>query len=129
MHDSCKKIIKMDQSIELDDTDLRLIPQRQLRKMNSQLRDVGERTDAVLVHAHPQAMGDLAEGDTVVVTSPFGSTVGDLHLAASLAPRAVSIPHGWDTTNVCALTDTDAEVDPYSGMVWQSGIPVTVRRA
>jgi anaerobic selenocysteine-containing dehydrogenase len=112
-----------------DTTSLRLIPQRQLRKMNSQLRDVGERTDDVRVHAHPSAMGDLAEGARVVVESPFGSTVGVLHLDATLAPRAVSIPHGWDTTNVCALTDTDAEIDPHSGMVWQSGIPVTVRPA
>ena len=75
------------------------------------------------------AMGDLVEGDSVMVESPFGSTLGVLHLDASLAPRAVSIPHGWHTTNVCALTDTDAEIDPHSGMVWQSGIPVTVRRA
>lgn len=112
-----------------DSTSLRLIPQRQLRKMNSQLRDVGDRTDQVLVHAHPEAVGELIDGDTVVVESPFGSAIGVLHTDASLAPRAVSIPHGWHTTNVCALTDTDAEVDPYSGMVWQSGIPVTVRRA
>ncbi|CAB4916293.1 unannotated protein [freshwater metagenome] len=97
--------------------------------MNSQLRDIGDRTDQVLVHAHPQAVGELIDGDTVVVESPFGSAIGVLHTDASLAPRAVSIPHGWHTTNVCALTDTDAEVDPYSGMVWQSGIPVTVRRA
>jgi hypothetical protein len=97
--------------------------------MNSQLRDVGERTDDVRVHAHPGAVGDLVEGARVVVESPFGSTVGVLHLDATLAPRAVSIPHGWDTTNVCALTDTDAGVDPLSGMVWQSGVPVTVRRA
>ena len=112
-----------------DDSTLRLIPQRQLRKMNSQLRDVGDRTDEVRVVAHPNAIGELLEGDAVVVESPFGSTRGVLHLDASLAPRAVSIPHGWHTTNVCSLTDTDAEIDPYSGMVWQSGIPVTVRRA
>jgi anaerobic selenocysteine-containing dehydrogenase len=112
-----------------DNSSLRLIPQRQLRKMNSQLRDVGDRADNVRVHAHPDAMGDLVEGDSVMVESPFGSTLGVLHLDASLAPRAVSIPHGWHTTNVCSLTDTDAEIDPHSGMVWQSGIPVTVRRA
>ena len=112
-----------------DSTSLRLIPQRQLRKMNSQLRDIGDRTDQVLVHAHPQAVGELIDGDTVVVESPFGSAIGVLHTDTSLAPRAVSIPHGWHTTNVCALTDTDAGVDPHSGMVWQSGIPVTVRRA
>ena len=97
--------------------------------MTPTLRDVGERTEAVLVHVHPSAVRDLRDGSVVVVESPFGSTTGVLRIDPTLAPRAVSIPHGWDTTNVCALTDTDADVDPYSGMVWQSGIPVTVRPA
>jgi anaerobic selenocysteine-containing dehydrogenase len=106
-----------------------LIPQRQLRKMNSQLRDVGERTDPELVYAHPHAVPGARDGDRVVVTSPFGSTTGVLHLDDAMAPQAVALPHGWAGTNVCALTDTDAGVDPYTGMVWQSGIPVTVRPA
>jgi anaerobic selenocysteine-containing dehydrogenase len=104
-----------------------LIPQRQLRKMNSQLRDIGKRTDEVFVQAHPDAVKGLTDGTWVLVQSPFGMTFGQLRLDPTMSPHAVSIPHGWAETNVCALTDTDAGVDPHSGMVWQSGIPVTVR--
>lgn len=109
--------------------ELRLVPQRQLRKMNSQLRDIGTRTDAELVHAHPDAVPGLADGDTVTLRSPFGTTTGTLHVDDTLAPGAVALPHGWARTNVCALTDTDAGVDPHTGMVWQSGLPVTIERA
>ena len=112
-----------------DSTILRLIPQRQLRKMNSQLRDVGERTDEVYVYAHPTAVSGLPDGATVVVASEFGTVTGVLRIDPTIGPRAVAIPHGWATTNVCALTHTDAGVDAYSGMVWQSGIQVTVRGA
>ena len=38
----------------------------------------------------------------------------------------VSAPHGWDDANVCRLTSAEAGVDALTGMVWQSGIPVTV---
>ena len=115
--------------VEHDTETLRLVPQRQLRKMNSQLRDIGPRPDSVHVHAHPSAVGSLADGAAVIVESAFGSATGILRIDTTIAPRAVAIPHGWDSTNVCALTDTDADVDPYSGMVWQSGIPVTIRPA
>ena len=113
---------------EVPRASLLLIPQRQLRKMNSQLRDVGERTDIVVVSAHPDAVGDLRDGDAVTVTSPFGSTIGVLRLDDAIEPHAVAIPHGWSSTNVCALTDTDAFIDPLTGMVWQSGIPITIAR-
>jgi anaerobic selenocysteine-containing dehydrogenase len=106
---------------------LRLLPQRQLRKMNSQLRDIGVRTDAELVHAHPSAVPGLVDGDEVEIESPYGSTTGILRLDDTMAPTAVSIPHGWARTNVCALTDTDDGVDPHTGMVWQSGVPVVLR--
>ena len=97
--------------------------------MNSQLRSVGERTDPELIYAHSSAVHGAHDGDRVEVTSAFGSTFGRLRIDDTIAPGAVSIPHGWDTTNVCSLTDTDAGVDPHTGMVWQSGLPVTVRPA
>lgn len=106
--------------------ELRLVPQRQLRKMNSQLRDIGERTDAELVHAHPEDVPGLADGATITLRSPFGTTTGVLHLDDTIARGSVALPHGWARTNVCALTDTDEGVDPHTGMVWQAGIPVTI---
>jgi hypothetical protein len=38
----------------------------------------------------------------------------------------VSLPHGWPDVNVCALTTARSDVDPLTGMVLQSGIPVEV---
>jgi anaerobic selenocysteine-containing dehydrogenase len=106
---------------------LRLVPQRQLRKMNSQLRDIGERTDPELVYAHPAAVPGAQSGERVEIVSPYGRTTGVLHLDDTLDRSTVSIPHGWAGTNVCALTDTDDAIDPHTGMVWQSGIPISLR--
>ena len=113
---------------------LMLIPHRQLRKMNSQLRDVaapGGRVDEVLVRLHPAdgAQYDVADGDEVVVYSAHGSTTGTAHFDAAIARGAVTIAHGWAAPNVCDLTDGDHDVDPLTGMVRQSGVPVTVSRA
>ena len=36
----------------------------------------------------------------------------------------MSIPHGWADPNVCTLTTAEVDVDPLTGMVWQSGLPV-----
>jgi hypothetical protein len=40
---------------------------------------------------------------------------------------AVAIAHGWAQPNVSALTSTTEAIDPLTGMVWQSGVPVTLR--
>jgi anaerobic selenocysteine-containing dehydrogenase len=44
-----------------------------------------------------------------------------------IPPGVVSIPHGWATPNVSELTSADSDIDPYTGMVRQSAIPVEIR--
>jgi anaerobic selenocysteine-containing dehydrogenase len=111
-----------------------LIPHRQLRKMNSQLRDVaapGGRVDDVTVRLNPAdaAQHTVADGDAVVVRSAHGVTSGRARVDATIAPGAVAIAHGWAAPNVCDLTSADDDIDPLTGMVRQSGVPVTVTRA
>ena len=113
------------------DHELVLIPHRQLRTMNSQLRDIaapGARTDGVAVRVHPSVAHDLGgDGAAVTVTSVHGSVTGPLRADDRLHPSAVALTHGWGNMNVSHLTSSESGVDPLTGMVLQSGIPVTVR--
>jgi anaerobic selenocysteine-containing dehydrogenase len=119
---------------EVPSPSLMLIPYRQLRKMNSQLRDVaapGGRVDEVVVRMHPAdaAHCTVSDGDEVVVQSAHGTTNGRAHVDATITRGAVTIAHGWATPNVCDLTSGDHDIDALTGMVRQSGVPVTVTRA
>jgi len=110
-----------------------LIPHRQLRKMNSQLRDVaapGGRVDDIWVRLNPDdaAHHFVADGDMVVVHSAHGSTTGPARVDATVARGAVAVAHGWATPNVCQLTSAQHGVDALTGMVQQSGVPVTITR-
>jgi anaerobic selenocysteine-containing dehydrogenase len=118
---------------DVSNAPLVLIPHRQLRKMNSQLRDVpapGGRLDAIAVrvsvadaHAH-----GLTDGDRVVVRSSHGATHGVVHVDNAITPGAVAIAHGWAGPNPCELTSADHDIDPLTGMVHQSGVAVTVAK-
>ena len=113
------------------DHDMVLIPHRQLRTMNSQLRDIaapGARTDRVAVRVHPSVAHDLGgDGTAVTVTSAHGSVTGPLKADDRLHPSAVALTHGWGDVNVSHLTSSESGIDALTGMVLQSGIPVTVR--
>jgi anaerobic selenocysteine-containing dehydrogenase len=113
---------------------LRLIPQRRLRMMNSQLRGIaarGGRLEAPHLTMHPDdaAQRGVVDGTTVTVTST--TTGGVLRAEAKVDDRiargTVSLPHGWDDVNVSQLTSASIGVDPLTGMVLQSGLPVEVR--
>jgi anaerobic selenocysteine-containing dehydrogenase len=112
---------------------LRLVAMRQLRTMNSQLRDIspaGDRTDAVAVLAHPDVVAaNGGPGAVVEVRSPHGALRGPLRADARLPVDAVAVPHGWGDPNVSRLTSADTEVDPLTGMVHQTAVPVTLRPA
>lgn len=110
-----------------------LIPGRQLRTMNSALRDVAaerERLDAVAIHLAPSDAEaiEAQEGDRLVVQSDAGALEGRLQVDPDLRPGSVWIPHGWLAPNVGQLTRSDRDVDPLTGMVLQSGVPVRVER-
>jgi len=106
-----------------------LIPRRQLRTMNSQMRALGGPVGyppqiRALIHPADAAVAGVGDGDEVTITARTGSVVARVQLDAGLVPGAVSLPHGWDHPNVCALTSASADVDPLTGMVLQSGLPV-----
>jgi anaerobic selenocysteine-containing dehydrogenase len=109
-----------------------LVPRRQMRTMNSQLRDVaapgGEPpAPTVLLHPTDAATIGAVDGDAVVVRSAHGETRGRLVATDEVVRGAVSIPHGWSDLDVCRLTSADDDIDPLTGMVLQSGVPVEVR--
>ena len=110
-----------------------LVPHRQLRTMNSQLRDIsaaGGAVASVTVVVHPTVAADLGpDGTAVEVVSAHGSVTGRLRADERLHRGALAIAHGWANPNVSALTSAEADVDPLTGMVRQGGVPVTIRVA
>ena len=65
---------------------------------------------------HPQSAGSLEieEGEEVVVESPRGRIQIKVKITEDMLPGVISIPHGWDNSNVNLLTDDEA-LDPVSG--------------
>jgi anaerobic selenocysteine-containing dehydrogenase len=112
-----------------------LVPRRQLRHLNSQLREptatAGPRPDLpeVLVHPADAAAATLADGDAVEVRSATGAVVGRLRVDPDIRRGALSIPHGFAAPNVGNLTSGRDGVDPLTGMVRQSGVPVQLAAA
>lgn len=113
-----------------------LLPQRRMRMMNSQLRGVtapGGSPESVELTMNPEDARRLgvAHGAHVdVVSSITGASMSTTAvLDDRMVEGAVSAPHGWDDTNVGVLTSASAGVDPLTGMVWQSGIPVSIQPA
>jgi anaerobic selenocysteine-containing dehydrogenase len=112
--------------------ELALLPRRQLRHLNSILRDVpapGGRVDEAVISVHPDeaAAAGLLDGAWARVTTEHGSVEGPLHIDTTLPPGAVSVPHGFRHLNVAELTSgRPGGVEPLSGMVLQSGLAVTL---
>lgn len=116
-------------------TELKLISRRQLRHVNSTLRYVtapGGRLDAPSVFISPTdaATRGIVQGDSVRVSSRSGEITGTCIIDPSLRHGAVSIPHGFETPNVSALTSgAEWGVDPLTGMVLQGDLPVMLEKA
>lgn len=108
---------------------LMMIPRRQLRRMNSVvLRGSVGRLDLpdILLHPDDAADSEIAEGAEVEIRSIAGSVRGTARLDVNIRRGAISVPHGYGDPNVGRLTSTTTGVDPLTGMVLQSGIPVTI---
>jgi anaerobic selenocysteine-containing dehydrogenase len=102
-----------------------LVPRRQARKLNGALDILGEAAEIIL---NPDDAGDagVADRQPVVVRTGRGEITGIAKVDAAIRRGVVSIPHGHHTTNVNALTDKDV-IDPVTGMVRYSGVPVSVQ--
>jgi anaerobic selenocysteine-containing dehydrogenase len=109
---------------------LRLVAARQLRAMNSQLRDLAAARlpgGAPAVLAHPEVVhAHGGPGTAVRVRSAHGELRGRLEADDRLPVGSVAVPHGYGDPNVSRLTSADHDVDPLTGMVHQSAVPVAL---
>lgn len=101
-----------------------LTPRRQVKKLNAALDFLGEPVD-VLVHPDDAVAVGVVDGAPVVVRTERGELTGVAKVDPSIRRGVVSVPHGHHAANVNALTDKDV-VDPLTGMVRYSGVPVTL---
>jgi len=113
---------------------LSLIPRRQLRHVNSQLVGTDELPSGpdhpyLLINPEDASAADVADGDRVDVTSPFGSVSAVAQLDPGMRPGAVSLPHGFEDINVNRLTTSAEHVDPLTGMPSFTGLPLTLARS
>ncbi|MFZ9630296.1 MAG: molybdopterin-containing oxidoreductase family protein, partial [Ilumatobacteraceae bacterium] len=109
---------------------LSVTSRRQLGRLNSQHpQSAGHTPESAVAVVHPEtgARNGLAEGDPVTVTSPFGSMRTMGRFSVDVHPDSVSLPHGWRDANVSLLT-SEQQVDPLTGMVVQTAVPVTLHR-
>ena len=104
-----------------------LIPRRQARKLNAAFDFLGE-TAVVLLHPQDADGAGVVDGQPVVVRTDQGELTGTAKVDPAIRRGVVSIPHGHHGTNVNVLTDKDV-IDPVTGMVRYSGVPVTVAAA
>jgi anaerobic selenocysteine-containing dehydrogenase len=104
-----------------------LVPRRQARKLNGALDFLGEKAEVVL-HPDDARKAGVDDGQPVVVRTDRGQLTGTAKVDPAIRRGAVSIPHGHHYANVNALTDKDV-IDPITGMVRYSCVPVTVEPA
>jgi anaerobic selenocysteine-containing dehydrogenase len=118
----------VDQMATLGDTaPLVLIPRRQGRKVNASLDFLGEKAE-VLLHPDDASDAGVVDGQTVLVRSERGQLSVIARVDRAIRRGAASIPHGHYETNINLLTNKD-DIDPISGMVRYSGVPVRVEPA
>ena len=108
------------------DPQLSFIPRRQRRKLNASLSFLGSPADIIL---HPQdaAKAGLVHDDHVTVRTSSGNIVLKATVDDAIRPGVASIPHGHESANVNFLTSAE-HVDPLTGMVLYSGIPIALER-
>jgi len=83
----------------------------------------------VLIGPDEATRAGLKDGDHVVVQSDYGRLEGVVRIDAALPPGVLNVPHGFDDSfNVNQLTSTQ-DCDPFTGMAWMSGFPVSIRPA
>jgi anaerobic selenocysteine-containing dehydrogenase len=117
----------------LDPAALVLVPRRSVHRMNSALRDIGRGEDDGDVWLNPadaRRHGGIEDGDHVVLSSDTGTMTTRARVTGDVAAGAVSVPHGLMGANVSRLTRSrPGTVDPLTGMVVQSGLPVSLAPA
>jgi anaerobic selenocysteine-containing dehydrogenase len=108
-----------------DPPPLTLIPRRMPRRFNG--RDLGDDRPEVLVHPDDARAAGIVDGDLVDVASETGHLRLVARVTDTIAPRVVSISHGWADANVNVLISS-RDLDPLTGMPRSSGTAVSLQR-
>ncbi len=127
---------------------LRMIGMREPRSENSWMHNSpllmrGGRGHHALMHVDDAAELQIADGEVVRVSSPYGQITVPVTVTKDLVAGVIAIPHGWGHkgtggwqvanraggSNVNQLTSSAPEqVESLSGMSWLTGVPVRVDR-
>jgi anaerobic selenocysteine-containing dehydrogenase len=146
--DIAAEVAKLSQNRLPDGYPLRMIGMREPRSENSWMHNSpllmrGGHSHHALMHIDDAAERQIAEGDTVRVSSPYGNIAVPVSLTKELVAGVIAIPHGWGHkgtggwqlanraggSNVNQLTSSAPEdVESLSGMAWLTGVPVRVER-
>jgi anaerobic selenocysteine-containing dehydrogenase len=125
---------------------MRMIGMREPRSENSWMHNApllmrGERVHRALMHVDDAAQRQIADGDTVEVSSPNGWIALPVSLTGDIVRGTIAIPHGWGHkgtggwrvanraggVNVNQLTSSaPRDVEALAGMSWLTGVPVQV---
>jgi anaerobic selenocysteine-containing dehydrogenase len=128
------------------DYPLRMVGMREARSENSWMHNSpllmrGEREHRALIHVDDAAAWNIADGDLVRVSSPYGQIEIAVATTKDLMAGVIAVPHGWGHkgtgtwsvanraggANVNQLTSSEPEdVEALSGMAWLTGVPVRV---
>lgn len=117
-------------SAPADPESLTLVARRQVRHLNSQLADdsgrTGREAPAATLHPSDAAARGISDGQAVRVRSAHGALRATAQCDGGQLRGTVSVPHGWADPAVGSLTSDAADIDPLTGMVLQTAVPVTV---
>jgi anaerobic selenocysteine-containing dehydrogenase len=115
---------KADEAAMHEPPTLRFIPRRQRRKLNASLSFLGSPADIIL-HPEDAARRGVEHGRRVRVRTDRGEILLTANVSEAIRPGVASIPHGHEIANVNLLTSVE-HVDPMTGMVRYTGIPIEV---
>jgi anaerobic selenocysteine-containing dehydrogenase len=146
--DIADEVARLSRSDLPDGYRLRMIGMREPRSENSWMHNSpllmrGGHSHHALMHVDEAATRQIADGDMVRVSSPYGQITVPVTATKDLVAGVIAIPHGWGHkgtggwqlanraggSNVNRLTSSDpADVEALSGMAWLTGVPVEVER-
>ncbi len=98
--DIAAEVDKLTQGGHPDDYPLRMIGMREPRSENSWMHNSpllmrGERVQRALIHVDDAAELQIADGDLVRVSSPYGQITVGVTATKDLMAGVIAVPHGW----------------------------------
>jgi anaerobic selenocysteine-containing dehydrogenase len=146
--DITDEVAKLSRNRHPEGFPLRMIGMREPRSENSWMHNSpllmrGERRHHALMHVDDAAELQIADGDVVQISSPYGHITVPVSATKDLVAGVVAVPHGWGHkgtggwqlanraggANVNRLTSSEPDdVESVSGMAWLTGVPIRVER-